>query len=212
MCAIVLVSPSAVPAMCSVSTARPSVMCHEDVTMRSGLSPTWSSWPASTEAIAIAGSRHCCATRGAEGAVKAPQTRPTMAQRRILCPAASRAPQPRLVLRLRPSQNPRWTGVPDAERHGRAHPRMPVDPCSSQALFGRRHRRADRPVHHAWGRPTSGQITAQSSSLRPYADGSLPWEHKPRSSSLAHPGRTATSRASTRASGTSCSTARSSKA
>ena len=45
-----------------------------------------------------------------------------------------------------------------------------------------------------------------------YAGGSLPLEHKPRSSSLAHPGRTATLRASTHASGTSCSTARSSTA
>ena len=41
-------------------------------------------------------------------------------------------------------------GVPDAQYPGRAHARVPGDPCSPQALFYRCHRRPDGPVHHAW--------------------------------------------------------------
>ena len=56
---------------------------------------------------------------------------------------------------------------------------------------------------------TSGQITAQSSSLRLSETGSKRSEQRPRISSLGHPGKTATAKASMGGCETNCSTAKS---
>ena len=53
---------------------------------------------------------------------QATQTRPALADGRIMHPAAARAPQSRLVLRLCRGPHPRRTEVPHAQRHRRVHP------------------------------------------------------------------------------------------
>src|SRR5215207_7410083 len=80
------------------------------------------------------------ATRGAEGPQEATQTRTALADERIVHPAAARASQPRLVLRLRRGPDARQTEVPDAQRHRRVHARVLGDPRRSQAQGHRRHR------------------------------------------------------------------------
>ena len=89
------------------------------------------------------------AARRAEGAAPAAQARAAVAGRRLLRPAAARAAEPRLVLRLRGGPHPRRAEVQAAERHRRVHPRVPGHPGRAQAQGQRRHRRAVRPVHPA---------------------------------------------------------------
>ena len=81
---------------------------------------------------------------------EATEARPAVARRRLLHPAQGRAPQSRLVLRLRRGPHARGAQVPHAQHHRRVHPRMPGHPGIPQAQIHRRHRCALRPVHPAW--------------------------------------------------------------
>ena len=101
----------------------------------------------------LAGERQACgadlAARRAEGAAAPAQARAAVAGRRLLRPAAARAAEPRLELRLRRGPHPRRAQVQAAQRHRRVHPRVPGHPGRAQAEGGGRHRRAVRPVHPA---------------------------------------------------------------
>jgi hypothetical protein len=81
------------------------------------------------------------------------------------------------------------------------------DPCRPQAQGDPCDRRSIRPLHPA-GRPRSHPV--QRTGVRRQGRGSQLSAPRPLTSSGAVPGRTATSRASTRAFATSCSTAKSS--
>ena len=92
-------------------------------------------------------------------------------------------------------------------RMRRVHPRMSGDPCRLQVQGDRCDRRSVRPVHPAGAFPlTSGPTTDRSSSPRRCRTGSRLSVPRPPTSSEAAPGRTGTSRASTLACATSCST------
>jgi hypothetical protein len=96
------------------------------------------------------------------------------------------------------------------QHHRRVHPGGAHDPCRPQAQLDRCPRRPDRSLHPAgppeYIRSDNGpEFVANRSGT-----GSPRLAPRPPTSSLAHPGRTATSRASTPGSGTNCSTARSS--
>ncbi|CAA9223463.1 MAG: Integrase, partial [uncultured Acetobacteraceae bacterium] len=80
------------------------------------------------------------AGRGAEGAAAAAETRPPVAERRLLRPAAAGAARPRLGVRLRRGPDAGRAPVPHALRGRRVHPRGAGHPGGAQARRGGRDR------------------------------------------------------------------------
>ena len=106
---------------------------------------------------------------------------------------------------------PTAKSLQDVEHSGRAQPWMSGNQGKAQAQLNRCHRRADRPVHLAWGiRPSSDLTTGLSSLQKPFGTGSKPLEQRRPTSNQVHHGKMGAAKASMPASGTSCLMARSS--
>ena len=141
----------------------------------------------------------------AEGPGAAAEARSAVAQRRIVHPAEAAVSGPRLVVRLRGLEDARRACAEAADSAGRAHEGVPGDRGGSQDPLARRARDAGRSVRPTRASRVSevGQRTGVHREARAAVVGGA-WASRRSLSSRAARGKTATTRASTASSGTSC--------